>query len=166
MPRRHFLFFSNLNSKHPLRIGVCRWSSPRRRLMHELHVNIIYRVRANSQRCWPHLARSSTSVYIRSAKRNIRNECAILIRRVKGTLREECGYTPRVCLARVTSPWNARASIGAHATRDYSPRRRKKRAYGSATGTHRTAPIATSRRRRHTEWSAASYEMPRTDFII
>lgn len=34
---------------------------------------------------------------------------------------------------RVTSSWNARASISAHATRDYS--RRKERACGSATGT-------------------------------
>lgn len=60
--------------------------------------NVICRVRANSRR-WPQLARSlvRARVYIRSAKRNIRNECVILIRRVKGTLREECGYTPRVC---------------------------------------------------------------------
>lgn len=33
-----------------------------------------------------------------SAKRNIRNECAILIRRVKGMLREECGYAPCLTL--------------------------------------------------------------------
>lgn len=36
-------------------------------------------------------------VYL-SAKRNIRNECAILIRRVKGMLREECGYAPCLTL--------------------------------------------------------------------
>jgi len=63
------------------------------------------------------LVRSSASAYIRSAKRNIRNECAILIRRVKGTLREKLHSA--CVLARVTSLWNARASIDAHATRDY-----------------------------------------------
>jgi len=68
------------------------------------------------------LVRSSASMYVRSAKRNIRNECAILIRRVKGTLREECGYTPRVCLATCYVTVE-RASVGAHATRDYSSRR-------------------------------------------
>lgn len=61
-------------------------------------MGIICRVRANSRRAAVRsLARQRTNerAYIRSAKRNIRNECAILIRRVKGTLREERGYSPR-----------------------------------------------------------------------
>lgn len=131
-------------------------------------------VRANSRRCRPHLARpparSSASVYIRSAKRNIRNECAILIRRVKGTLREECGYTPCVCRARVTSPWNARASISAHATRDYSPRRvvGRKRVRGRATGTperENSFDRDVCDGIRNDPWRLA-YEMSRTGFII
>lgn len=48
--------------------------------------------------------RARSRVYIRSAKRNTRNECAILIRRVKGTLREECGYSPRASGAALRHP--------------------------------------------------------------
>lgn len=53
--------------------------------------------------------------------------------------------TLRAYVWRVTSPWNARASIGAHATRDYSPRRRKKRAHMEAPPEHRSARIAPDR---------------------
>jgi len=102
------------------------------------HVDITRRVRANSR---PQLARPRARRYIRSVKRNVRNECAILIRRVKGTLRERSAVvhyiSARVSAARITSPRGTRERRSARMQHATPPRARvfsrgEERARGSA----------------------------------
>lgn len=102
------------------------------------HVDITRRVRANSR---PQLARPRARRYIRSVKRNVRNECAILIRRVKGTLRERSAVVHYIS-ARVTSSRGARERRSArmqHATPPHARvfSRGEERARGSAPPEYR-----------------------------